>query len=183
VTRPAVPARALPLAPLVAGLAAVEAARGVAGVPAVLKWPNDVLVAGAKLGGILVERVGDAVVIGVGLNVSTRRDELPTDAATSVALAGGTADREPIAAELLRALDRRLADWERGGGAPAAVLPAYRAVCATMGARVRVTRPDGAVVTGTALDVTDDGLLVVRGDDGVDRTWSAGDVTHVRTEG
>jgi BirA family biotin operon repressor/biotin-[acetyl-CoA-carboxylase] ligase len=52
-----------------------------------------------------------------------------------------------------------------------------------MGARVRVTRPDGAVVTGTALDVTDDGLLVVRGDDGVDRTWSAGDVTHVRTEG
>ncbi|HEX4654162.1 MAG TPA: biotin--[acetyl-CoA-carboxylase] ligase, partial [Mycobacteriales bacterium] len=71
--RPSVPAARLPLLPLLTGLAVAEAVRSVAELPAMVKWPNDVLVDGRKLGGILVERTPDgAVVVGVGLNVSTR---------------------------------------------------------------------------------------------------------------
>ena len=91
-----------------------------------LKWPNDVLLDGRKLGGVLAERVDDAVVVGIGLNVSTRAAELPVETATSLALAGGRTDREIIVREVLRGLARRYLAWLAAGGAPASVLPAYR---------------------------------------------------------
>ncbi len=79
--------------PLLAGVAVATSVRTAAGVDAQLKWPNDVLVGGAKLGGILAEAAGDAVVVGIGLNVSTGLDELPPPgpgalAATSLRLSG-----------------------------------------------------------------------------------------------
>src|SRR5207245_10110877 len=95
------------LLPFVAGVAVAEAVRAVGALSAELKWPNDVLVDDRKLGGILVERVDSAVVIGIGLNVSLRAGELPVPTATSVALAGGVAAREALAKEVLRALARR----------------------------------------------------------------------------
>src|SRR5262249_56785789 len=139
------------LLPLLTGVAVVEAVRAVARADAVLKWPNDLLVDGRKLGGILVERVDDAVAIGLGLNVSTRADELPDGAnATSLALAGGGTDREPLVMEILRALRRRVDAWQDAGGAPDAVLPAYREICATIGTHVRIELPGGNVVEGIA---------------------------------
>jgi BirA family biotin operon repressor/biotin-[acetyl-CoA-carboxylase] ligase len=72
---------------LLAGVAVAEALAAVAEVDARLKWPNDILVDGRKLGGILAERVEDAVVIGIGINVSLRTDELPIETATSLAIA------------------------------------------------------------------------------------------------
>jgi BirA family transcriptional regulator, biotin operon repressor / biotin---[acetyl-CoA-carboxylase] ligase len=181
--RPAVPPAALPLLPLLAGLAVAEAVRAVADVPAVLKWPNDVLAGGRKLAGILVERTaGGAVVIGLGLNVTTRPDELPVDTATSLAIEGGRTDREPLAKEILRALARRYTMYVETDGSPGSVLPAYREVCETIGRQVVVQVPGGGSVTGTAVAVDDGGMLLVRGPDGADRAWSAGDVIHVRTE-
>jgi BirA family biotin operon repressor/biotin-[acetyl-CoA-carboxylase] ligase len=93
--RPAgVPAALLGWLPLLTGVAAVAAVRGVAGVDAALKWPNDVLAGGAKLGGILAERAGSAVVVGLGINVWQGRADLPAGVdATSLVLeaaAGGT---------------------------------------------------------------------------------------------
>jgi BirA family biotin operon repressor/biotin-[acetyl-CoA-carboxylase] ligase len=186
--RPAVPLPALSLVPLVAGVAVAEALREVGQVDATLKWPNDVLVDGRKVAGLLVERVSGssappAVVVGIGVNVSTRPLELATPNATSVAMEGGPADREPLVKDVLRALEQRLAAWSAAGGASAPVLLPYRAMCETIGHRVVLHLPGRDPVEGVAVAVDDTGRLVIRSDDGRQQAWSAGDIVHVRAEG
>ena len=182
--RPSVAPARLPLLPLLTGVAVAEAVRAVAELPAMVKWPNDLLVDGRKLGGILVERTADgAVVVGVGVNVSTRAEELPVPTATSVQIAGGAADRESLVKEILRAFERRYVAFVEAAGAPTSILPVYREVCETIGSQVTVQLPDGGSARGTAVGVDDGGMLVVRDGDGVERAWSAGDVVHVRAEG
>src|SRR4051794_13584581 len=170
------------LLPFVAGVAVAEAARGVGQLSAELKWPNDVLVDGRKLGGILVERVESAVIVGIGVNVSLRSTELPVPTATSVALAGGVADREVLAKEVLRALARRHDAWQAADGASSAILPAYREICATIGWTVTVQLPGGDNVDGLVSGVDDTGRLVVMSSDGA-MSVSAGGVVHVRRGG
>ncbi len=182
--RPAVPASQLPLLPLLTAVAVVEAVRAVAELPARVKWPNDVLVDGAKLAGILLERVSSgATVVGIGVNVSARVDELPVETATSVQVAGGVADRESLAKEILRAFERRYDAYVTAGGAAGSVLPAYRDLCETLGRDVAVSLPDGESMRGIATAIDDSGMLVVRQGDGIARSLSAGDVVHVRAEG
>jgi len=180
--RPAAPPATWTLLPFVVGVAVAEAVRAVGDVPATLKWPNDVLVGEAKIGGILAEAVDSAVVVGIGVNVSIRPDELPVGTATSLAIAGGATDREALAKEVLRALGRRYDDWTAAGGAAAAILPAYRAICATIGRDVRVELPTGGPAVGRAAEVDDVGRLVVVSPDGDRRAFSVGDVVHVRSE-
>lgn len=165
--------------PLLTGLAVVDALGGVCEVDAQLKWPNDVLVDGRKLAGVLAEATADAVVVGVGLNVSLRTDELPVPTATSLALAGAaTVDRDTVLRAALRALQRRYLQWCDSAGA--GDLPTdYRSVCVTIGGQVRVELPGDRVVNGLAVSVDDDGQLVVRGDDGEVIAVAAGDVVHV----
>jgi BirA family biotin operon repressor/biotin-[acetyl-CoA-carboxylase] ligase len=140
-----------------------------------------VMVDGLKLAGVLVERVDDAVVVGVGLNVSTRPEELPVATATSLAIAGGTTDREIIAKEVLRALARRYTAWHDTAGASTSVIPAYRERCETIGHRVELSVPGGDVVRGEVSAIDDSGRLVLREDaTGIERAWLVGDVTHVR---
>jgi BirA family biotin operon repressor/biotin-[acetyl-CoA-carboxylase] ligase len=186
--------------PLLTGVAVVRALRGLAefegaesetgkAPEAALKWPNDVLVGDRKLAGILAERVANGVVVGVGLNVGLRADELPVPTATSLALEGFRADRDPVLRAVLRELANRHAELRAGG--ERVVREAYKAVCATLGRRVRVELPGGAVLTGEARDVDEAGRLVVRGEDGEEGVragageptnyrLSAGDVVHVR---
>jgi BirA family biotin operon repressor/biotin-[acetyl-CoA-carboxylase] ligase len=177
--RPDPPPGTWTLLPFVAGVAVAEAVRAVAALSAELKWPNDVLVDGHKLGGILVERVDSAAVIGIGLNVSVRAGELPVPTATSVVLAGGVADREVLAKEVLRALARRYDLWQSAGGASSSILPAYREICATIGWTVKVELPGGESVEGVVSAVDDTGHLVVMSAAGTTAV-SAGDVVHVR---
>jgi BirA family biotin operon repressor/biotin-[acetyl-CoA-carboxylase] ligase len=182
----AVPQRRWGWLPLLAGVALQEAVQRIAEVDAALKWPNDLLVGDAKCAGILAEVVGDAVVLGIGLNVTTRADELPPMTglpATSLGLAGAVStDRDP----LLRALLRGVAGWysgwrETGGDAElCGLLAAYRRTCATIGRDVRVQLPTGAELTGEATTVDADGQLVIRSADGGANSVSAGDVVHVR---
>ena len=87
--RPAAPAGLLGWVPLLAGVAVASALQRTAGVDARLKWPNDVLVDGAKIAGILAERWGNAIVIGTGINVLQQRGELPVPTATSLLVAQG----------------------------------------------------------------------------------------------
>jgi BirA family biotin operon repressor/biotin-[acetyl-CoA-carboxylase] ligase len=181
-----VPARQWGWLPLLAGVALRAAVIRRAEVDAALKWPNDLLVNDAKCAGILAEVVGDAVVLGIGLNVTTRPDELPETTgapATSLRIAGArVTDRDP----LLRALLRGLADWyagwrEAGGDAEmCGLLAAYREGCATIGREVRAQLPAGDQVSGTATTVDNDGQLVIRTVDRTERRVSAGDVLHVR---
>ncbi|HWA66841.1 MAG TPA: biotin--[acetyl-CoA-carboxylase] ligase [Mycobacteriales bacterium] len=178
--RPSLDLSHLSLLPLIAGLATVEAIAAVSGVEARLKWPNDILVEGRKLGGLLVEIAGGAAVVGIGINVSTRDIELPVERATSIALAGGVTDREPLLKEVLRSLARRYSAW-RWSGDPASVMPAYRERCETIGAEVELELPGGDVVRGIAVDVDDNGRLIVTSvETGERHAWLVGDVTHVR---
>ncbi|MGC4886982.1 biotin--[acetyl-CoA-carboxylase] ligase [Micromonospora sp. DT227] len=187
-----VPATGYGWLPLLAGVALAESVRLLAELDARLKWPNDLLVDGAKCAGVLAEAVpGDgavppAIVVGVGLNVTLRAAELPENPtglpATSLQLAGATAtDRDP----LLRALLRSLADWyarwrDAGGDAEASGLrDEYLAGCATIGRRVRVLLPDGREVHGTATGVDPDGQLLVDAS-GDTLRLAAGDVLHLR---
>ncbi|WP_346536536.1 biotin--[acetyl-CoA-carboxylase] ligase [Micromonospora sp. DPT] len=190
---PPAPATGYGWLPLLAGVALVEAVARLTELEARLKWPNDLLVNDAKCAGILAEAVPDtspaqppAIVLGIGLNVTLRADELPENLtglpATSLQLAGATAtDRDP----LLRALLRSLADWydrwrTAGGDAVASGLrEAYVASCATVGRRVRVLLPDGAELTGLATGVDADGQLLVDTGAG-ERRLAAGDVLHLR---
>ncbi|MFI5496484.1 biotin--[acetyl-CoA-carboxylase] ligase [Actinoplanes sp. NPDC051859] len=188
---PGAPQRSWGWLPLLAGVALAEAVRRVAEVDAGLKWPNDLLVAGpdgsdGKAAGILAEVAGDAVVLGVGLNVSTRVEELPSTTglpATSLQVAGSSsADRDPLLRALLRSFARWYGGWrETGGDAElCGLLAAYRAGCRTIGRDVRVLLPDGGELTGVASTVDGDGQLVIRSADGVLHRVSAGDVLHVR---
>jgi BirA family transcriptional regulator, biotin operon repressor / biotin---[acetyl-CoA-carboxylase] ligase len=170
--------------PLLAGVAVAAGLRAQAGLEVTLKWPNDVLAGQAKLAGILAEQAGTAIVVGIGLNVGQRRDELPSEQATSVWLEGATgADRAAILAAVLREFERWYQRWTIGprpGDATGSGLRAeYLKFCATIGKEVRVELPGGAVLTGRASDVDAVGQLLVSAADGV-RAVSAGDVVHVR---
>jgi BirA family biotin operon repressor/biotin-[acetyl-CoA-carboxylase] ligase len=171
------------LLPLLTGLAIAEALDAVAKVEAGLKWPNDLVLGDRKVGGILAERHESAVVIGIGVNVSTRPNELPVETATSIAIAGGETDREPIVKEMLRSLERRYVAWRDTNGSADSVIPAYRQRCETFGRHVAVELPGGDVVRGAATGVDDRGCLVVARDDtGAEQVFMVGDVTHVRRD-
>jgi BirA family biotin operon repressor/biotin-[acetyl-CoA-carboxylase] ligase len=168
--------------PLLAGVALALALRQDAGADARLKWPNDVLVNGAKLAGILAEQADDAIVVGAGINVSTRRDELPVPGATSLALEGAAVtDRDRLLAAVLRELERWYLAWtgHAGDAGESGLAAEYRRLCATLGRRVVVSLPGGQTVTGEAEEVDDLGRLMVGSPAGPVRV-SAGDVIHVR---
>ncbi len=183
---PDVPLARWPWLPLLSGLAVLDGVRRAAGVEASLKWPNDVLVDGRKVAGILVERVerragtdaGAVAVVGVGLNVSSTREELPVGSATSLALAGATSlDRTALLRAVLVAFTHRFEEWQDAGGR--GLREPYSRACSTLGRRVRVDLPTGGSLTGLAVGVDDEGRLQV--DDGTAvRVLGAGDVVHVR---
>ncbi len=168
--------------PLLTGVAVASALSAEAAVDARLKWPNDVMVSGAKLAGILTEQSGDAIVVGTGINVSTGREELPVPDATSLALAGAACtDRDTLLAGVLTELERWYLAWTgtRGDASACGLRQEYQRLCATLGREVRVQLPGGTTVTGTASEVDDTGRLVVRSAAQAVAV-SAGDVVHVR---
>lgn len=168
--------------PLLVGVAAAGAVSRVGGVDVRLKWPNDLLIGDRKLAGILAERAGAGVVVGIGLNVTLREDELPVPGATSLALAQSiTTDRDPLLRALLRDLETWYERWRAAGGDARAsgLHAAYTEACATIGRRVRVELPAGRVLVGTATGVDEDGRVVVDGPGGPEAV-GAGDVVHVR---
>ena len=148
-------------------LAAADAAERTAGVRAELKWPNDLLVDGAKLAGVLAQSSGvpgsteQVVVVGIGVNVGWA----PEGAAR---LGDAVAPLELLAA-LLGAFDEL----------PADIAPLYRSRLGTLGREVRVERGDG-VVEGRAVDVEADGRLVVLDDCAITHRIDTGDVVHLR---
>jgi BirA family biotin operon repressor/biotin-[acetyl-CoA-carboxylase] ligase len=180
-----VPVARWPWLPLLVGIAVAEGVRRVAEVDCSLKWPNDVLVDDRKLAGILVERVerptGAVAVVGVGLNVSQGRDELPVLTATSLALEGAaTTDRTVVLREVLRSLEALFVQWQADLGDPTrGLVDSYVRRCGTLGRQVRVDLPNGEQVRGEASGIDTDGRLEVRTPDGR-RLLGAGDVVHVR---
>ncbi|MEU3280318.1 biotin--[acetyl-CoA-carboxylase] ligase [Streptomyces antibioticus] len=173
---------------LLTGVAVATGLARAAGVDTALKWPNDLLVTVGgeerKAGGILAERAGeDGVVVGVGINVTLRADELPVPQAGSLALAGAAGtDRDPLLRAVLRSLEEWYGRWREAGGDPAAggLQEAYAAGCATLGRSVRAELPGGRALVGEAVAVDGDGRLVIATSDGLREPVGAGDVVHLR---
>ncbi|CAM5399355.1 biotin--[acetyl-CoA-carboxylase] ligase [Streptomyces fumanus] len=174
--------------PLLTGVAVATGLSRAAGVDTALKWPNDLLVtvggAERKAGGILAERAGDAgVVIGVGINVTLRADELPVPTAGSLALAGAVStDRDTLLRGVLRALEQWYGRWRAADGdpGPSGLQETYAAGCATLGRTVRAELPGDRAVTGEAVAVDGDGRLVLATAEGVRQPIGAGDIVHLR---
>jgi BirA family biotin operon repressor/biotin-[acetyl-CoA-carboxylase] ligase len=184
----AVPRGRLGWLPLLAGVAVAAAVRAVAAVDAWLKWPNDVLVGPAKLAGILAEAAGEAVVVGIGVNVSTGPAELPPPgpgglAATSLAIErAASTDRTALLAEILAGLERRYRAWCQVFGDPerSGLRAEYTSLCDTLGRRVRVELPGGRLLDGLASDLDADGRLLVSVPPDPDLPVAAGDIVHLR---
>jgi BirA family biotin operon repressor/biotin-[acetyl-CoA-carboxylase] ligase len=178
--------------PLLAGVAVAAAVAEVTAVQARLKWPNDLLAGEGKLAGILAEAAGDAVVVGIGLNVSTEPAELghlladPGPGglpATSLRAAGATAlDREELLLAILSRFERWYRAWQQAGGDPdrSGLRQEYVRWSATIGRTVRAELPGGQALSGPAADVDSDGRLLVRVSSGAEVPVAAADVVHLR---
>lgn len=182
--RPDAPTRAWPWLPLLTGYA-VDKALKASGLEAGVKWPNDVIVGDKKVAGILVERIetpaGPAAVIGVGINVGLRADELPVPTATSIEIElGRPVDRTDVLVEVLNAIREAVDAWEMGGDDSGMRLhESYTSACVTVGQDVRVDLPDGTALEGRAVEIDPAGQLVVESG-GEKHAVAAGDVVHVR---
>jgi BirA family biotin operon repressor/biotin-[acetyl-CoA-carboxylase] ligase len=190
---PRTPSGALPLdrfgwLPIAAGVAMTDTVAGaLPDASTGFKWPNDVLVNGRKVSGVLAELLPEqgGVVIGAGINLGMTVEQLPIDTATSLAIEGAEADSidsDTILAGYLERL-RELVDayLAADGDAEASGLAGLaRSRCITLGRAVQVELPDGSRIDGTATSLDADGRLIVRRADGSDETVAAGDVTHAR---
>ncbi len=177
---PGCDAQALAAVPLAVGLAV---ARGVAslGAKPALKWPNDVLLGGRKVSGILCEAkrtpLGeDVIIIGIGVNVQQSGDDFPEDVrsiATSLRIAGIDTDRESVAAVTLNAFEPLWVELEEAGAA--GVLAAWQSHATFWGDALTVRTPGGEV-SGVARELSAEGGLVLELDNGERTTVLAGDV-------
>lgn len=186
VLRGPLPASRAPLVSLAAGVAAARAIAEVTGLEPVLKWPNDVLVNGKKVAGILTELVAEEqavhyLLVGTGINANFPGTALPADirgSATTLLDEAGA----PIAR--LRLLQRYLGELERLfeqlRESPADVVAAWRSLPNTIGRRVRADLWEGSL-HGTAVALLDDGALLIRTTAGEEVRITAGDVLHAPT--
>ena len=160
---------------IAAAVALARAVRTVAGVDAGMKWPNDVVVGDRKLAGILAEHEGDALVVGLGVNVNWEAFP-PELAATATACnleAGHAVDRKSL-------LDAFLTELATALGDPVATERAHRELLVTLGRRVRVSLVRDGVLEGEAVGLGVHGELEVRDDSGVIHAVTTGDVVHLR---
>ncbi|MFI8594506.1 biotin--[acetyl-CoA-carboxylase] ligase [Microbacterium sp. NPDC078428] len=171
--------------PLAAGAALTRAiAPQLAGVhTARLKWPNDVLVDGRKISGILAEGVGGThrIVVGAGINTRMPVEELPVETATSFAALGVTADADALLADYVDALREHIDALARAAGdaVVAGIHAEIESLCDTVGRAVRVILPEARELIGEAVGIGADGGLLVRTAVGT-TSLVAGDVVHVR---
>jgi BirA family biotin operon repressor/biotin-[acetyl-CoA-carboxylase] ligase len=193
VLRPELPPSRAPELQLVAAVAVCEAARALGAAKAAIKWPNDVECGGRKLAGLLAELRASGerlehVVLGIGLNVNLTEKDLPEELrglATSLRLErGAEVPRAWVLYRLVERLDHWMGVHESEGFGP--VRARWRELSSTLGRQVRVESgvtagPGEQALVGEAIDLAEDGALLVRDAAGVVHAVNAGDVVHLRT--
>lgn len=166
---------------LLAGMAVASAVAELAPEPSrvTLKWPNDVLIGGRKVCGILSERIerpdGARAVVGLGINVTLTEDELPVPTATSLALEGIATDQSRVVAGVLNHFARLYSAWQARGS----LREEYQARCSSIGAQLSVVVDGAHTVEGTGRGVDGFGRLQVATAQGL-QTFAVGDVIHAR---
>ena len=177
-----VPADAWGWVPLATGVAVVDAVASATGVECGLKWPNDVLVGGNKLAGILAEvaPTKSTIVVGIGLNITLSAEDAGNPSATSLLDLGVSApDRNRLVVHLLSELGSRFEEWRSSGGPGPRLIADYRKHCITIDSRVRAILPGDREVVGIARSVDEQGRLCIE-TGGRTVSIAAGDVTHIR---
>lgn len=183
VLRPGLASAEIPRLTLVVAVAAARAIERVTGLRISIKWPNDLEFNSYKIGGILTEMAGEAdhidyIVVGIGINVNLQQEEFPPEMrqrASSLAVAAGKRiPRRPLFLAILTELEGCYGDFLKGGFP--GLLDEWRERSSTLGKKVNVYLP-GRKVEGTALDVDDDGALLVELDGGGTQRFLAGEVT------
>lgn len=182
VLRPALPPTEVAQLTLLTAVAVCEAIQGVAGVSARIKWPNDILVGNRKLAGILTELSAETdrvhfVVIGIGVNVNTPLSFLPAQATSLKEEARQKISRVELVQEILYLLEQWYERLQAQGFGP--VVRRWKELSSTLGRRVRVVDPSGEV-EGEAVDLDRTGGLMIRNDNGLIISKTAGDVVQVR---
>ena len=167
---------------LVAGLAVYETVVAMVSEPGALalKWPNDLLLRGAKLAGILLEREGDAIVVGIGVNLGKAPD-LPDRETIALSALGPAPDRNQFANSLARQLDTELERWRTFGLPP--MIRRWELAAHALGTELRVQPPGEDVLLGAFAGLDDSGALQLRLPDGEVKVIHAGDVMLAREEG
>jgi BirA family biotin operon repressor/biotin-[acetyl-CoA-carboxylase] ligase len=138
-----------------------------------IKWPNDVLVDGAKIAGILLERAGDAVVVGVGVNVTGHPTGLDRPVTSLAAQGAGDAEAGMLVQRLAELFGHWLSVWRAQGLDP--VRTHWLLNAHPKGAAMRVIQPDGEVVEGAFDTLDQQGMLILRLANGDARAIHAGD--------
>lgn len=169
---------------ITAGLALCRAIEKLTTLSPQIKWPNDLLSNNKKIGGILTENCGRhknhyLLIIGIGLNVNTEKDEFPTDlrkTASSLYLSSGQKyDRAKILGTILHELDKQLMTLEQGEFSK--ILADWRKRDATLDKTTTWLTPNGKVITGNSLGVDNQGLLHIREDGGNIHEVLSGDLS------
>jgi BirA family biotin operon repressor/biotin-[acetyl-CoA-carboxylase] ligase len=185
ILRPDIPMHKAPLITLMGAVAVASSIRQSLGLSAGIKWPNDILIAGKKVSGLLTEMSAEQdcirhVVLGIGVDVNMPLAELPPElrplSTTLAAEAGRTIDRTEFARALLERLDQ---GYHAFLEAPSAVLSEWESLNVTISSRVRVSGARESL-EGMAQGIDPEGRLIIKQDDGTVRTVAAGDVTIVK---
>jgi len=183
ILRPQMSLKEAPMLTLMAAVAVARAMEGATGLRPEIKWPNDVMIHGKKLVGILTELSAELsrvnfVVIGIGMNVNSARSALPPEGTSLAVALGKKVDRVALAKRLFEEMDQIYADCLKNGFET--VLEPWRGFAQFLGKHIRIGVDKGKPVDGQAVDIDPSGALLIRTDTGLVETVAAGDVVVVR---
>lgn len=186
ILKPEMAPRDATLLTVLSAVAGAVAIRGESGLQASIKWPNDLIVSGRKIGGILTEVRTDpdkinVAIIGIGINVNIEAAEFPDEIRTIgtslKAETGQHYSRSRIIVRILREIESWFHILKKDGRVP--LLQEWKRLSSTLGKEVKVTTGE-EIISGTAEDIDDEGMLIMRLPSGIKRRISAGDLTELR---
>lgn len=189
ILRPSVPPTDAPILTLMSAVACISAIKNSLPIPASIKWPNDLMISEKKFGGILTEIKADMdnisyAVVGIGININIETKEIPDEIreyATSIKIeTGQKQSRNKIAIEILKKMDKWYRIFLNKGKEP--IISEWLKLSSTIGRAVKATIGEN-IFKGTAQDIDESGMLILRLSDGSIKKISAGDITHLRIAG
>ncbi|MDP2939192.1 MAG: biotin--[acetyl-CoA-carboxylase] ligase [Candidatus Omnitrophota bacterium] len=182
ILRPRLLPNETPKLTLLAGVAVSQALRKVTGLELFIKWPNDILIKEKKVGGILTELNAELdsvkfAVLGIGINVNTRKTFLPQKATSLKEELGRNISRIELTKQILRELDNFYLLFERQGFS--SIIELWRQISSTLGKRIKVVSQKN-IIEGVAVDIDSQGALLIRKDSGFVTRVISGDVVGIR---